>query len=230
LGGYATADGHSTRWRTLYRSGALHDLTPDDEREVRALGVRTVIDLRTPSEIARTGRGPLSDGQISFVNASVTRDGSELEARSEPPPDHDPLADRYLGYLEEGGSAFVQALQLMAVPHSYPIVFSCFLGKDRSGVLAALVLGCLGVTTPAIVEDYAASESSMSPLVERLRHDPVYRDTIERTPPNLLSANPQTMRTFLADLERRHGGARNWARHAGLTDHDIDALRRCLLE
>src|SRR5271166_4913778 len=71
LGGYPTTDGRQTRWGRLFRSDTLHELTDEDLDAVRALGLVTVIDLRTPTEVARIGRGPLADEPVHYLNASV---------------------------------------------------------------------------------------------------------------------------------------------------------------
>jgi protein-tyrosine phosphatase len=229
LGGYATSDGRSTRWGRLYRSDSLHNLTQEDIRIVRDLGIGSLIDLRTPSEARRTGRGFMEAEPISYLNVSVTGEGSELEKRPLPSMGDD-LADRYLSYLDGGRAAFVDALRLMADPRSYPLVFSCFFGKDRSGVLAALVLSCLGVEPMDIADDYALSEARMTHLVTFLRQDAAYSDTIDRTPPSLLSANAGTMGSFLGALEQQHGGARRWALDAGISSRDLDSLSLLLLQ
>lgn len=184
----------------------MHQHTNEDIRIVRNLGLRLLNDLRTPSEAQRTGRGLLEAEPIPYLNVSVTREGSQLEERMLSSPGHD-LADRYLSYLEGGAAAFVDALRLIADPRSYPMVFSCVFGKNRSGELAALLLSCLGVEPMAIVNDYALSEARMEHIVTFLLQDPAYSDTIDRTPPSLLSANASTMSSFLGALEQQHGGA-----------------------
>jgi protein-tyrosine phosphatase len=140
------------------------------------------------------------------------------------------LVTRYIAYLDTGGDAFVRALRYMADVEHLPMVFHCFFGKDRSGVLAALVLDCLGVDRHAIVADYALSAAGMPSLLASLARDPVYRDTIDRTPPARLAASAATMELFLRWLDERYGGAAAWARQAGMEPGELDTLRRLLLE
>jgi protein-tyrosine phosphatase len=225
LGGYPTADGrHRTRAGRLFRSDALHELTAADLDALRALGLATVIDLSTPTEAARLGHAPL-DVDVRSLNLSVSQDGMARER-----PASLDLAERYVSYLDGGGPALVRALEEIATPEQLPLVFHCFFGKDRTGVLAALVLGCLGVDRRAIIDDYALSSEGMRRLVERWGRDPVYRDTLERTPSALLAADPETMDRFLLELEERHGGARAWARAAGVSTRHLDQLDQVLLE
>jgi protein-tyrosine phosphatase len=226
LGGYPAGDRH-VRWGQLYRSDALHRLTVDDVTTLRGLGLRWIVDLRPPGEAAGTGRGRMAAEPVGHLNLPASRDD---ERRSDAPAEGDELVERYLSYLDAGSTAFAGALHHMADADHYPMVFHCFFGKDRSGVLAALVLGCLGVDRQAIVDDYARSDIAMGSLLASLAVDPVYRDTIERTPPARLAASATTMDRFLQRMEARYGGVVGWAQTAGVPSGELQTLRRLLLE
>lgn len=229
LGGYHTSSGRVTQWGRLYRSDALQDLTANDLVLLRSLGIVTVVDLRSSAEVERTGRGLLASESIRFVNPSVFRKDFE-EKRLASDLDDDYLARRYFQYLEEGGPAFVRAIEEMTVIENYPMVFNCFFGKDRTGVLAALVLSCLGVNDQTIVNDYALTATRMQFIIEKLRRDSVYRETIERAHPLVLGANAATMSQFLSNLDQHFGGARSWALSAGVLPHQLELLSDALLE
>jgi protein-tyrosine phosphatase len=226
LGGYRAGD-LEVRWGRLYRSDALHRLTVDDVTTLRGLGLRWIVDLRPPGEAASTGRGRMAAEPVGYLELSASRDD---ERRPDTRAGGDELVERYLSYLDTGGTAFAGALHHMADADHYPMVFHCFFGKDRSGVLAALVLGCLGVDRQAIVDDYALSDIAMGSLLASLAIDPVYRDTIARTPPSRLAASATTMDRFLQRIQERYGGAAGWARQAGIPSGEIETLRRLLLE
>jgi len=230
LGGYQTADGRVTRWRHLYRSDVLHDLTANDLELFRSLGVAAIVDLRNPAEVERTGRGLLANEPINFVNASVLSMEDVEERPDTSVLGEDYLWQRYLSYLEIGPGAFVRAIEEMAVGDNYPLVFNCFFGKDRTGVLAALVLSCLGVDPRTIVEDYALTETRVELILEKLRSDPIHRDTIDKSDPLLFTSNARTMSKFLEELEHRHGGARSWALNEGVDSQLLDVLSDELLE
>lgn len=228
LGGYQTLDGRTTRWGRLFRSDALHDLTEDDLVVFRGLGISSVVDLRSTGEVERTGRGLLEGESIRFVNSPVL---SSYEAnREESAFDESYLARRYLQYLEIGAPAFVAAFEEMTVPEHYPLVFNCFLGKDRTGVLAALVLSCLGVERQSIVEDYAITDERVRFITGKLRQDPAHRDAIDQTDPVLLAAKEATMSSFLVEVDERFGGARAWVEAAGLAPGRLDQLESLVLE
>lgn len=140
------------------------------------------------------------------------------------------LDDVYWNYLTRATPRYVRALRELSNPEAYPAVVSCFFGKDRTGVLIALVLACAGVERDAIVDDYALSASRMEITTKRLMKDPVYLEALALTPRWRLAAAPSTMSTFLRRLEEVFGGARSWALNAGLTDQQLDNLRETLLE
>jgi protein tyrosine/serine phosphatase len=230
LGGYRTLDGRSTRWARLYRSDVAHELSPTDMALLQSLGIATVVDLRSPSEVERTRSALREEPTIRFVNASVLSNDGLNERRDEETLDEQYLARRYLHYLEVGTGAFTRAFDEMSLAKNYPLVFNCFLGKDRTGVLAALLLSCLGVERNSVINDYALTATRVPLIVERLRRDPVYRDTIERTHSNVLSATTATMTRFLVEVDDRFGGARGWALSAGVSQRQLDQISQLLLE
>ena len=229
LGGYPIADGRSTRWGRLYRSDTLHELTDQDLALLRDIGLAGVIDLRTSTEIERTGRGVLGAEPILYVNFSVLPEaGGEQQAA--PAPRIDDVADRYLSYLEVGRSALVESFGVMAQPTNYPLVFHCQAGKDRTGVLAALVLGCIGVERSAIVDDYVLTATRMDLILGRLRRDPLYADRIDELPPSVFVVEASTMERFLDGVDKRFGGARAWALGAGVEQSQLRTLEDLLIE
>lgn len=230
LGGYQTPDGRVTRWGRLYRSDVLQTTTEGDLELFRDLGIVTVVDLRSASEVERTGRGLLASEAVRFVNTPMLS-SADLEERGDTSNlDSDFLARRYLQYLDLGGGAIVRAIEEMTDINNYPLVFNCFFGKDRTGVLAALVLSCLGVERQVIIDDYALTATRVPLILEKLRSNSVYRETIDRTDPILLAANATTMTQFLCEIDQRYGDARTWARSAGVQPQQFKILADVLLE
>jgi protein-tyrosine phosphatase len=223
LGGFPTTDGGFTRWGTLFRSDALHELTDDDMAVVRGIGLRTVIDLRTAVEVERTGRGPLGGEDAQYVHLSVI-DADGGESRGIPAPVDEDLANRYLWYLEIGREALVGALEVLGSSSNYPLVFHCAAGKDRTGVLAALVLEIIGVERAVIVDDYALTASRMELILERLLRNTPEGKSLYDLPATAFAVEATTMQRFLEALDDRHGGARRWALAAGVSGEQLDAM------
>ena len=111
---------------------------------------------------ARAG-GRSEPEPVRYHHLSVIREGAEREADGEAvaAPVAEDLTERYLWYLDVGGPALAEALVLLGEADSYPLVFHCAAGKDRTGVLAALVLDIVGVDAADIVADYLITESRM---------------------------------------------------------------------
>ena len=239
LGGYRGTGGREVRWGRLYRSDTLHELTPEDIGRLADLGLRTVVDLRTERELARTGRGPLEHHDVAFHHLAVVKEGvageagpagaADREAVAAPAPAGDDLAERYLWYLEVGGDALAEALTLLGSDEHYPLVFHCAAGKDRTGVLAALVLDLCGVARDDIVADYVITAERMGFIMDRYRADPRFAERVASVPASRFSVEAPTMERFLDELAGRFGGARGWARTAGVPDAALDALPELLL-
>ena len=232
LGGYPASGGQVTRWGTLFRSDTLHELSASDVDRLRAMGLATVVDLRTPRELEQTGRGPLGREPVGYHHLSVLGHGPGREAAGEAmaAPEGDDLSERYLWYLEVGAEALAGALTILGEPANYPLVFHCAAGKDRTGVLAALVLDLVGVAPEVIVADYLITGERMELILGRYRSDPAFEARMASVPPSRFSVQASTMERFLDVLHQRFGGAGAWATGAGVAPSSIERLRTTLLE
>jgi protein tyrosine/serine phosphatase len=229
LGGYPTADGRRTRWGRVFRSDTLQELTDSDLDVLRSLGLATIVDLRTPSEVERDGRGILAGEPVRYINLSVLQEeaGERIAA---PPAANQDMGARYLWYLETGERSLATALSLVADDTAHPLVFHCAAGKDRTGVLAALVLGCLGVVREAIVADYLETAARLDLILERLRRHPIYGSEMREVPASRFSVDPAVIDRFLDGLDQRYGGASGWARSVGVSEESLGRLESGLLE
>ena len=226
LGGYLTRDGGMVSWRQVFRSDSLESATRADvDIIVDDLQIKTVIDLRTDGEIERTAaRSRRLPGVETCHLPLVDRPGFA-----------DPmffpgvgLDELYLLILHRSAERIIDALRLVAdVPR--PLVFHCSAGKDRTGLVAATLLGVLGVGDDDIVRDYAVSSYAMAGLVERLRGGhPASGSTV--LPPAAYEAEPASMRTVLGDLRHRHGAVVGYATDHGLPFEVVRRLRAELVE
>ena len=222
LGGYRTRDGRTVRWGRLYRSDTLAKLRGDDWRRFLDLGVRTVIDLRYPWEIAARGRVPESDG-LAYHNLSIEHQPYD---QAELGPDIDAarfLADRYAEIALDGVEELRLALEVIAADDSAPLVMHCAAGKDRTGLLAALVLSLLGVDEETVVEDFALTGLATDRLVADWRA--AHPDRTLKWP-GYGRAPGEVMRLCLAELAAGHGSVRDYAvTRLGVDDKLITALR-----
>jgi protein-tyrosine phosphatase len=207
LGGYPGADGRTVRWRRLFRADGLYRLTPGDLQRLGALGLRTVVDLRTAGELEARGRIAWPTDDLTFHHLPLM---DVLPPDDEYPEWSDPahVALQYAGMLAAAGPALAAALDVLCDPTSYPVVYHCMAGKDRTGILSALVLRVLGVADADIVADYALSQDAMVRMLAWLADtDPALARDLEASSAAIIAAAPETMERFLADLDATYGGA-----------------------
>jgi protein-tyrosine phosphatase len=230
LGGYTTADGKTVRWQTLYRADGLHRIPAEAAHAVAPLGWRTVLDLRTKGEFDDGAFAHAAEQGAEVIHLPVIREPWDITAVDDAEP-ADFLASRYLDMLDEGVEALTTAVELLASPTRLPAVFHCSAGKDRTGVLAALVLSVVGVPDEQIAQDYQLSASAMDKLVAWLvAAHPDRVDHMAQQPTTFLQCPPEAMFTFLERLRERFGSAEGYLTASGLDPEVPDRLRGVLLE
>lgn len=227
LGGYPTRDGRTLRWRQLFRSDALHALSESDVDRLRdELSLSDIVDLRSTYELSNEGRGPLEREPIAFHhNPLFDGDPSAAERRR---ADEMSLGERYVGMMEFGHEKIVNAVRLLARAER-GAVYHCAAGKDRTGVISAILLGTLGVDDELIVADYALSGERIDEIIDRVMSMKGYEETLKDMPADTLHAKPESMETVLALVGDRWGSMGEYLRIGGLEDEDLVRLRdRCL--
>ncbi|HEY0699759.1 MAG TPA: tyrosine-protein phosphatase [Micromonospora sp.] len=224
VGGLSALDGRTVRAGRLYRSDSLHRLSADCEA-FRALGVRTVIDLRRPTEVERDGRVPDRPGLTYRHIHPEHRDWAET-----PYDDRTDLAvflaERYLELAETGVAGVTTALGIIAEAEHAPVVVHCVAGKDRTGIVCGLTLSLLGVDDADIAADYALSTAASARFTAWLREN--MPDAVP--PPRPFLASPaEAMTLFLAGLRDRYGSVERYLLDGGLSAEQLAELRRHLL-
>ena len=227
LGGYDTLDGRRVRWRRLFRSDSLSPVTADDAQLLtEELGLLAVVDLRTGRELEREGRGGLADVALHYHHVPLI-DEDSIDPDG---PGHRLLPDLYTRLLAQSAGRVSAALAAIASEVAdHPTVFHCTAGKDRTGVVAALVLGLLGVSEDDIVADYVLTQDVMPVMIERFPRRALRSSGEARYPSPVLRAEADTMRQTLAVLVDDYGSAAGWAEAAALDPAVVTALRTALL-
>lgn len=230
LGGYETAAGGMTRWRSFLRADALHDLTAEDVEALLVLGLGTVIDLRSDAEIARqpsafAGHETVSYHHIPLFDNLAPVDAMMLEK------DAFDLSSRYVDAADRCRPAIARVATTIATAGTGMVLFNCTAGKDRTGIVAAMLLSLAGVDSERIAADYALTASLAGALMERLKTHAMARGLDEVVSSRLLSSEPAAMLTFLRHMEERYGGFQNYLAD-GTTETDIVHLieKRILAE
>ena len=224
LGGYPTADGSRIRPRLLLRSDALTAASDADRRWLRATGLTTIIDLRSDVEVVLFGNSVDLAPTLHHLPLGMGPD-SVGSVRWADPED---IASYYFELLLAGGDTVSEVLAVLTDPATYPAVLHCSIGKDRTGILVALILSLLGVAEDDIVTDYALSGIGAARLALRLRDQLVDRPAeFHSLLPALLSAHPETMRHFLTRIRDEFGSVEGYIEHldlASVTGYLRDAL------
>ncbi|MFJ4848538.1 MULTISPECIES: tyrosine-protein phosphatase [unclassified Streptomyces] len=234
LGGLPVLGGGRTRRGVVFRASTLQDATAGDvELLLGRYRLRTVVDLRGPDEAAREGHGLLAGTTVRRVSLPVRRVQALVTdavpaVRGEGGEAADDTAGFYEGLLDGSGASLVDAARIVADTEQHAVVFHCAVGKDRTGVLAALLLDAVGVPADAIAADYALTAQRVVRIRERLARLPSYRD-LPAVEHHYMASKPQVMHHFLDTLRTRHGGAGRWLRERGLTGAELGRLKDVLV-
>jgi protein-tyrosine phosphatase len=229
LGGYETADGRTVQWRRLFRADGMHRLSEADREVLLRFGLRTVIDLRTEREVA-DGRFP-EDLALAWHHLSII---DVLWDRQEAPTGPEGFAEflynRYREMLDMGGPHFAEAIRRLAAPEALPALFHCAAGKDRTGLLAALVLSSLGVGDEDVIDDYALSHEATQRLVTwAASESPDLAARMDEVPAAHLAAEPEAMRRVLAWIRETYGSTPAYLEALGVSRDAVDRLASSLL-
>jgi protein tyrosine/serine phosphatase len=229
LGGWSTRTGQRVRRGLVFRSDALHELSAGDVQHLRErIGIRAVIDLRTPVEVESDLHGALIEPPVRYHHVSLLPP-PRPEARELEPGESFALDRFYLGILRRGGRGVARVLELLA-ESAEPAVFHCAAGKDRTGVIAALLLALLEVDDEQIAQDYALTQHGLEGIADRLRRSQGYTDLWQDLPSESLHARADTMHAWLARVRSEWGSAEAYARAVGLAPEALARLRGRLVE
>lgn len=225
LGGYESMDGRVIRWRRIFRSDALHRLTPGDIAHVRdEIGLVSVFDLRSEYELEHDGLGSLYEHTARHRHTPFHR-GDVRQQVTEIPDDLGPL---YLRMLEEARPSIVEVFNALAEADSYPAVYHCTAGKDRTGVMTALILRALGVDDESIIADYVLSSEYITPHLEaRLKSGDMAQ--YPNIKPSMLRAEAGTMAATLAVIDEQFGPGTALLQEYGIGRAQIERLQDQLL-
>lgn len=217
LGGYPTTDGSQTRWRSLLRADDLVQLTPAGVQAMAAYGIETVIDLRWPEEVAASP-SPIAANlsQVSYHQISLlARTAQEWQSVRE-----DCTKETWkCTVLDRARTEIKAVLQVIADSTPGPLLFHCVAGKDRTGIMAALLLALADVTPEAIAQDYAFSTVRLrDAYLERYSHHGAERVLEEVRCPEEGVYN-------MLEYLNQAGGIRAYLEAIGLQEGDVERLR-----
>lgn len=224
LGGLPTADGRTTKWGAVVRADMLNRLTDLGRERLINYGVRTVIDLRKPDE-AKREPSLVEDGAILYRNLSMEGDSVEASEAISRAKTRAEVYCLVLDYHAKRIAAVMRAL-LLAPPGG--VVIHCHAGKDRTGMIAGLLLELAGVPRQQIAVDYALSQQCLWPLYEAIVQE--HGEESEIDPWLKPIAKPETMRSMLVYVDEKYSGIGRYLGHSGLTDEEVNRLKAILVD
>ena len=226
LGGYAGLDGRPVRWRRLFRSMTPQFMSDADAAAVAGLDISLVVDLRGP---AYTSSGPVPGPEGTRLTVSPTaiqRTDAEAERFRLAPPE-----EALPKLLETYGPQLACGLQAMAERPDANVLFHCRLGKDRTGVFAALLLKLLGVSDDDVVQDYMLTELQ-EPYARKLLDEAEADETMSKREPRVAKEPPSraAIEGVLQRAVSRYGGAYGYFARHGVSSEALSAFVESRLE
>lgn len=233
IGGYVTSDGRSVKWRTLLRGDALHAVDEEGRTFLLDFGLRTQVDLREEAE--RTVAPTQLQAPIRVVEIPIfSYLAPHLMAAGEVPsgrPGPMSLEETYSWLIANRGDVFVAVVRELLQPGALPAVINCTAGKDRTGLVVAIVLSAIGIPEETIAADFSATslfldDAIRDEILARLGtsgHD-------ENRIKNMFTCEPALILGALEQLRTEYGDATSYLAQHGLSTGELDDLRTLLLE
>ena len=222
LGGYRGHQGRPLRWRRIFRSDHLGALTPEDVRQLEALGLARVVDFRGRTERdahacampgARVHSVPIEPTVVQDIEL-LKAAGAHISARET----EELMRKTYRDFVTGNTARFAEFFERLLEDDS-PLVFHCTAGKDRTGLAAALVLTALGVPRSVVMEDYLLSQG-------RYRPPPVVRHELPREALEVMwGVQSGYLEAAFKAIEADYGGLPRYLREGlGLGPAELEGL------
>lgn len=222
LGDLPTIHGRTIARNQFFRSDSPHMITRHGQQQLINLGIGTIIDLRSENERNRLPNPLANHPEVLYHNIPLMADGI-IEQNAE---ELTHLGAFYRFLLHNSQPAFAKVFSTMA-EQSGAILIHCQVGKDRTGLVAALLLELAGTLPEYIIEDYVASRTNITPLLPALRMHRPEHISIQQYE-RLLDAHAEHMQDFLQELVRTYGSASQYLNHIGVSTFQINLLRKKL--
>ena len=254
LGGYQTQDTRTVRWGKVYRSAQLDRMTDQGVKDMAALGIKTVIDLRFSDETKRyptlldavpdadilTWHNEF-DGDTAEKSQAIKRSWQQSLDSNDPAQVREAMRINYPKKLYSH-QAIYKTMLMRLVDEQTPLVFHCAAGKDRTGVAAALILSLLGVSDQVIIEDYLITQEATENLLKSFhaggatgpQGNSDFQHKLASYPRALVQpvfdADVSYIKTLMTYISEQYGGFNQYALDVlGFDSSHIERLRNRLL-
>jgi protein-tyrosine phosphatase len=232
IGGYHTKTGRIVAQRRVFRSGELRRMTGNDLTRLKeGIKLHTVIDLRSNYEVEQLGTGLLLGSRIKYYNLSLISDGGEREANLRMFKGLANMGELYFIFIQQKqfNQRIIEALEIIAESENHALVFHCSAGKDRTGILAAIVLSILDVGDEDIMNDYCLSSARMEVLHDHIINTSLTDEEIKSLADDHWKVDKVSMRTFLTLINTEYGSIRGYLDTQGADKSLVKRLEKALL-
>ncbi len=226
LGGYADDNGTITRWHTFLRGDGLHALTAADIKLLKEYGLSAVIDLRSPQEAEMMPDVLASDDKLRYINIplmpaemNVAADLTKMEKLKE----ENFMAKSYVGIAELAKSKIKAIFDFIHECGDGCILFHCTAGKDRTGVLAALLLGLCGVSKADILANYQVTYTY-------IKENELLMQYANENNAEVLYSKMEYMEYFIEHIEKNYGGFEKYLLTTGISAETLETIRNRMVE
>lgn len=216
LGGYA-CEGGVTRFNVVLRSDQLFALNDADKRLLLDNGLTDVIDLRSDGERRAFPNSFLDDAQVNLHTVKLNHEMDEFQFS---PNDFKNMGEMYIAMVDTNGREYTRMLKVIASAQGISIVH-CMAGKDRTGIVCALLLLLLGVNRHDVVADY---QITMTYLGQHIMG--TFMSDNPEMPQYLASSDPSNLWQLIEHLNAKYSGAEAYLKVHGLTEFEKEKLRQ----
>ena len=232
LGGYKTENKKVTKTGRFVRSDSLHRIHRTGIDSLIDKNLSTVIDLRTKQEVQKEPNLLAELPGIDFLNLPLIEELSPkflgtVSCSSQP---DNPLLAFYLSALHERQAAIKEIFSAMSEADPGLILFNCTAGKDRTGIISALLLSLVRVSRREIIKNYTESEKAITKLVEEFLENSRKRGGDTDSYSRMLKCPPETLDGALSSVVDAYGDIENYLKNAGLTQNCLIKLKDRLLK
>jgi protein-tyrosine phosphatase len=238
LGGYAAMDGKITGYGKFLRAECPIGISGKDLDFFRNYGITLSVDLRGNEEVTTSPSDLNGVEGFAYIHCPtsvvqpVLHSDQDRDAQTpfHPPEGDFDLGDTYIDIVETSKGWSKRVFEICA-EWDGGILYHCFIGKDRAGIITALLLGICGVSETDIMMDYSASMSCLRPKYNKMNPDFLPK---KRGRPNFswgfFGSVPESMETLLCHFNEEYGGIQGYLKNCGVTEDTICKLRQKLLE
>lgn len=227
LGGLPIADGGVTQFGRIVRSDIPARLTAEGRRMMWVYGIRTVLDLRTPWQTVEepSNLAQLEDAPRlpTYINISIETYKPDVSTEISTAGSRKQV---YCIMLDHYPEQIKLILEAIATAREGGILIHCHAGKDRTGIVSALLLSLVGVPDAEICRDYAQSQDCLWPLWEQIVDE---ADGLDDVNPFMRPvATEEAMRYVLAHLEKQYGSVQGYLAATGVAEEVMATVRQRL--